>query len=175
MAKMLSLRADKPLRVACGLGMLLLLAAHEKVCPWLRTPAPRDVPDPAQPTAPPSTDSSPAKRAPKRLPHVLPEVAAPRWPTGWTLGPPRATGRPGVADESDPHRDDDSVRPVLVAGPLWGWWQPWTPAGPIVESTATGVVSYVPRDPSIQTSIRPLGPPRFLASRLLLVRAATPA
>jgi hypothetical protein len=35
---MLSPRADKLLRLSSGLGLLVLLAAEEKVCPWLVTP-----------------------------------------------------------------------------------------------------------------------------------------
>lgn len=151
------MRADKPLRVACGLGLLLLLAAHEKVCPWLWTPPQADKPDAAPP--PDSSDRSPDKKAPKRLPHILPEVAAPRWPTGWPAGVARADGPGGRSDARSPDSGDGSVRLQLANDPIAGWWLDFQPPAAPVECVAVGVGRAVPPDPAVQSCLRRTGPP----------------
>ncbi len=162
MVGMPKLRADKPLRVACGVGLLLLLAAHEKVCPWLWTPPQADKPDAASPPTSPC-DKSPAKKAPKRLPHVLPEVAAPRWPTGWPAGIARDNGPGGQSEARGPDSGDDSVRLLPTNAPVRGWWLDFGPPATPRECVAVGVVRAVPPDPAVQSCLRRTGPPPVIA------------
>jgi len=156
------LRADKPLRVACGLGLLLLLAAHEKACPWLWIPPQADKPDAAAPPTDPA-DKSPTKKAPKRLPHVLPEVAAPRWPTGWPAGASRPSDPRDQTGTPNPVAGDDSVRLLPANTPIRGWWLDFQPPAAPVACVAAAVVGGVPPDPAVQTCIRRTGPPPVIA------------
>ncbi len=87
MGGMFTWRVDKSLRIGAGLGLLLLLVAQEKVCPWLFTPLERGNPAQADaPDAPKPTQQSEQKEESKEqaLPHVLPDAPAPRWPAAWS-------------------------------------------------------------------------------------------
>ena len=97
MLEMLTLRVDKWLREGSGVGLLLLLVAQEKVCPWLLMPPPPGVQRWCAASAP-AADA--CKRSEKRtkptLPCILPDAPAPRWPAGWSQTTIRQTT--GVRD-----------------------------------------------------------------------------
>ncbi|MBN2445390.1 MAG: hypothetical protein JXO22_01595 [Phycisphaerae bacterium] len=77
---MLRALARLMLRLSSGLGLLLLIAAQERVCPWLDPPAKAEqqvaVQDPA--ATPTDPEEKPAKRPRLTLSASLPDVALPR-------------------------------------------------------------------------------------------------
>jgi len=83
---MLTLRADKWLSVGAGFGLLLLISAQQRFCPWLMTtppPEPGTEAAPAERTAG-SSERSEHKRPQSRLPYLLPDsnAATPRGTAG---------------------------------------------------------------------------------------------
>lgn len=83
MAGMLTSRLDRWMRVGAGCGLLLLLVAQQRLCPWLTT-APRDVDEcvaDAADTKSTTTDEETTKRAIPQLPYVAAGMSAPlpRW------------------------------------------------------------------------------------------------
>jgi len=157
------MRVDKWTRLACGLGLVLLVAAQEKVWPWLVEvpPAPRqDARAPSVPAAPADDDHAgePEKKAKPPLPHVVPDAPVPRWPAGWAEGTAR---------------DTLSVRDGVVSrGPRAGG-HPHAPVGDFHRARATWRalagdapapdVAACPAEPMpdrvLSTCIRRTGPP----------------
>lgn len=80
MLRMRFRRADKLLRLTAGLGLLLMLAAEEKVCPWLLAP-PVDADAPGSTTPADATDNSSQDADPNPEPlswvGCLPDAAPP--------------------------------------------------------------------------------------------------
>lgn len=155
---MLAFRLDKWVRVAAGLGMLLLLLAQEKVCPWLlRRPHCAESQPAALPRAANETDAPEQRRKPV-LSHVLPDAPVPRWPASWNQVTLRQTtgARDGVVScgEENPRRDA-STRAAEDA-PAWRCFlQPRRP----VDSAPPAATYRVMADPAVRTSITPTGPP----------------
>lgn len=168
MARMLSFRLDKWLRVGAGLGLLLLLAAQEKVCPWAwrlpesgaRDSAEAPVPSPASSDAE-DADSPERKDKPRVLPYLLPDATAPRWPAAWNQVTVRQTigARDGVVScgKRDPARQDKPDH--SAAGCDAASWRRFlrTQHGDWAIPLAARVVVG---DPAIRTSISRTGPPR---------------
>lgn len=161
MAEMLALRVDKWVRVGSGLGLLLLLVAQEKVCPWLFTVPSR--PEPEAVTSQPASDESKAakKRANKRLPHILPDAPAPRWPGAWGQLTFRSTNgdRDGFVNggRNDQNGDDSPVSVAVGSDPTaWRCFPSYDPA-----SLISLRIFFVPSaDPALRTCISHTGPPR---------------
>lgn len=161
---MLTQRVNKWLRIACGLGLLLLLVVQQKLCPWLVNPPPEPGQRTTEPTALPLGESRlPQKHAATRLPFLLPgsPPSSPRWPTAWNQIALRHTmgWRDGVVasgafraarDTNDTHVSDQHA-----AWYVWRLPRPtdtqFTPAGPQVVHATT--------DPTLRTSISRTGPP----------------
>jgi hypothetical protein len=158
---MLTLRLDKWTRVVTGLGLLLLLVAQEKVCPWLATSA-RFVTTPEPEKKGPPTKHDQEKRHHTRqiLPHVVWDATPARWPLAWTpAGLRHSTGaREGVVScgQERPTLGADTAR--LADGDLHDWLRllqadiPLRPLSPVA-------LTRIP-DPAVRTSIHPTGPPR---------------
>lgn len=157
-----SLRVDKWMRVGAGFGLLLLLAAQEKVCPWLLAPPSESDPNAAAPQPPqPDGDEGPGKRGAKRLPYVLPDATAPRWPAAWNQTTLRQTTgwHDGVVSCGQRDPSAGGSAPVQGTRPdRWAWHcflQPVQPRG-LIERLDSAVT---PTDPAVRTSISRTGPP----------------
>lgn len=154
-------------RVTSSLGLLLLLAAHEKVCPWL-THEPADATAEQAAAAPPAADpeSSPVDSAPRRskaplsIGAVLPGdmlarlshvSAGPAFrPAAWE---PRAAFVSGAARPGQHEAGAAAVVPPAYLELLSG----------LARLDALSVLgpqtASAPRDPALGTSISPHGPP----------------
>lgn len=165
MGRMLTIRADKSTRLACGLGLVLLVAAQEKAWPWLlevpETPQ-RDTRATSTPATPGDDDgdkSDSEKKARPPLPHVVPDAPVPRWPAGWAEATARqALGvRDGVVSCGPREGGHQHVSPVAIP-PTTAWWQMLTghAPNPIVAAQSVQHVS----DPALAVCIRRTGPPR---------------
>lgn len=159
MLGMFTLRLDKSLRVACGVGLLWLLVVQEKLCPWLLTPP--DQPESAVAAGsaakpPPTRD----KRAKPRLPHILPDTPLSRWPAGWFHHTLRQTpgDRDGVVSCGQQH-PSPTERPPAVGGDGLAWQCFQCP------SEMVGLVLHVALradvDPAVRTCISRTGPPHI--------------
>jgi hypothetical protein len=168
MGGMLTIRAEYWLRVGAGLGLLLLLATQEKVCPWLHLAA-NDAatdavdaggdqttpPDPRQRT---ESDAESKSEAPP-LPLLLPDATAPRWPAVF-------------GDVSVDHVTSarDGVVACGARGPVHGGaplpaitrpaWHALNEPEIVTPAPRRARAHGNLRDPAICTSILPIGPPR---------------
>lgn len=157
-----TLRVNKWMRVGAGFGLLLLLAAQEKLCPWLLTPPSESDPNAAGPQRPqPDADEEPRKRGAKHLPYVLPDATAPRWPATWKQITLRQTTgwHDGVVSCGERNPSTGGSAPVqgTPADP-WAWHcflQPVQPRG-LIQPLDSAVT---PVDPAVRTSISRTGPP----------------
>ena len=163
MTGMFTMRMDKWVRVGSGFGLLLLLLAQEKVCPWLLATPGKSKPNTHAATPPSSeADRTQKKQDKKNLPHVLPDAPAPRWPASWSQTTLRQTtgARDGVVSRG--RRDSAPSRSAWasnVGGDRWAWHRLLEPVEPVgmLQSTAR---SSVPVDPAVRTCISRTGPPR---------------
>lgn len=164
------MRVDKGLRIGAGVGLLLLLAAQGKFCPWLTAPPPEPQADGERPGAggaPAAPDAAAAPGAPAegrkpakpRLAHLLPDTAAPRWPASWSQVVIRqaAGARDGVISQGqrDPGAPVAAALPAAAGG---DWHRLQRPAGPenvILAATAR----RSPPETHFQTVIQRTGPP----------------
>jgi hypothetical protein len=155
MPRMLSLWADKLARVGSGLGLLLLLAAQENVCPWLI----------AQPATPPATPvSENPNEQPKRPKPSLPLVLrdAPPRPklAGWAHATMRqACGdRDGVVSCGSRNPQQDESGPQGVAANPLAWHALQSPVEPNGVSVCAG--GCRPKNElALRSCITPTGPP----------------
>ncbi len=157
MPRMLSLWTDRLARVGSGLGLLLLLAAQENVCPWL-IPQPIQTPTPV-PAREQSTDHP--KRHKPILPLVLRDAPPRPKPVGWAHATLRHTygDRDGVV--SCGPRDAESPNagpPVAWSNPL-AWHALQLPAEPVTVRLSPDDQRAMPA-PALHTCITPTGPPR---------------
>jgi len=162
--------ADKLVRLSAGAGLVLLLAAEQKVCPWLLHPPAkaRVGGGQTQPAHPARADQGPAERtaAPQRpkpeplsLISALPQALPARW--SWS-----ADG--AIWQELSGHRDG-----VVVCGPLRPSPAPSTQGTPanfpswrLLDGQPPVVRAAEPRqaagriaDPAIATLLLRTGPP----------------
>jgi hypothetical protein len=165
---MLTLRVVKWLRLSAGLGLLLLLAAQQKVCPWVfkvtgdKPTESAEAESAPLPTAPDAdSDADDARTNKRTLPHLLPDATAPRWPASAHQSTARqVTGaRDGVVScgEREPSRDPRTFgHPACAVVPPWldlraAWLERRVPI--VTRST-------VHRDPALHSAINRTGPPR---------------
>ncbi len=151
-----SVRIEKSVRIACGVGLLALWTAYENAAPSLRQPAP---------VKPPQTDSSkkPQKK-PQVLPCLLPDAAAPRWPAAWEEARPGyATGwRAGIVSCGARHpTGGNSYDGEAADCDPWAWHCFLTPAAPVAMASAPRAVIWT-ADPAVRTVIARTGPPSTL-------------
>lgn len=153
MRSMSNVRADKLLRVACGLGLLVLLATYENAWPALRRPV-----EVKQQRA--GGKKKTRKPAPP-LPCLLPDAAAPRWPATWDEARPhRVTGwHDGIVScgQRSPAGGGSSGSHTATFDPL-AWHRFLEPAAP-AELAAAFAALTPPVDPALQTVISRTGPP----------------
>ncbi len=158
---MFGFRLDKLVRAICGLGMLWLLAAQEKVCPWLLTvPTAAGVNRPA--AAPGSESTSPKKKPAKKiLPHVLPDATAPRWPAGWdTVAFRQTTGlRDGVTSCGQPDPTLSRVVGGAWAADATPGWKRDLRRLELHQWIRPGADLLVLIDPSVRFCLMRTGPP----------------
>lgn len=164
-AGMLTFRADKWLRIGAGLGLVLLLAAQEKVWPWaLRAaPAESDVeprqPQPAPPTDPASSSDAEKKPTKVLLPHLVPDATVPRWAVARDLTL-RSTA-PGARDGVVARGPRDTIHGPAVAP------RPFNTPTWYIFQLCVGATTVVPfhddislwSEPQRDRTVQPLGPP----------------
>jgi hypothetical protein len=154
-------RTNNWLRVGAGFGLVFLLAAQQKLWPWLggppnRTAAPRRLP------AESDSDWGARKRAAKQLPYILPDTPAPRWPAAWHDASLRQTAgwRDGAVarGEREPSSGTSPVGAMSGSDPL-AWHRFLDPSGPGdgIQPTPCRVVFPFT---ILAASISPTGPPR---------------
>ncbi len=161
MTGMLTLRADKWVRIGAGGALLLLLLAQQKLCPWLLAPpAPAD-PAPAEAdTATANEDKEEQQRQAARLPHLLPDAAAapaPRWSASWDADRHRATTgwHEGVV-ACGPR--DQGAPPTVAVSDEFNWHVFLCPVAP--AQRASLVAGHVPAIHAVLiTTILRTGPP----------------
>lgn len=138
-------RSDKWLRIGAGVG-LLLVAAQEKLCPWLANPPP----DPIQAKAPPK----------RQLPYLQVDTAAPRRPAACLQSAARdAEGR----REGIVSRGPQESSAVSIPAPPVDLDVTWHALARLDGSRIDVVASPVFRPlvhNSLATSILRTGPPR---------------
>ncbi len=154
---MRSVRLDNTARLAAASGLLLLIIAQQKVCPWLLTPiepvctSTSDASDQSTPGAPERKRASP--------PYVVPDVSAPRWSGAsqfasarQTVGAQDGVPRRGAQPPTTPPTVDESI----LDASLW----------PLVAFTCIGDGECVALNdpllrlhPALRSTIRPTGPP----------------
>jgi hypothetical protein len=168
MSGMPSLRVDKWLSVGAGFGLLLLLSAQQRLCPWLTATPPAEPGTEATPArgaqdAPDTADRTPRKRAYPRLPYLLPgsNTATPRSTAGWSQAALRLRNgwHDGVCS-CGPQQPliGASTAPVAIPPDRLAWHcfqQLATPAVAVTQRTERGST-----DPAVATAIARTGPPR---------------
>jgi len=161
MREMLSLRTDRCVRVGAGLGLLLLLAAQEKACPWLVTAPVKPERGTGAAPAPPGNEPKPHKRAKKSLPHLLPDTPTLRRSAATSQITLRQTAgaRDGVVScgQRDPLSAGGNSA-TLAGGDPYGWQLllgAMRPAGWVLPPAR----DFRPMDAAVRTCIRPTGPP----------------
>ncbi|MBU0637920.1 MAG: hypothetical protein KKB50_03580 [Planctomycetes bacterium] len=147
------------MRITSGLGLLLLLAVQEKVCPWLSAPE-EATPQVAQIEGPPTEDEESPKPEPVTLAGALPDAMLGRWSWcsdaalaqissaeygGTVACGSRGPARPAVAL---PPAAEPAYRSLL--GPLV----------PVGYATSTAARQLTPKNVAFGTSISTNGPPR---------------
>jgi hypothetical protein len=154
---MLSLRTDKWVRVGCGLGILLLLAAQEQFCPWLSNP-PQQQPG-ADP--PPGAAKKPNKRPKPDLSLVLRDTPPLSKPAAWAQTTLRQTigDRDGVVSSGLRNPPVVGGASLAVGAVLPGWHDLQTPlaTGSVIKLRDSRVP---PPHPAVYTCITRTGPPR---------------
>ncbi len=164
MDEMLTLQVDKWLRVGAGFGLLLLLGAQQKLCPWLSHP-----PSEAEGRVAEAKGShddegqSPGKREPKRLPYLLTDTPAPdpRRPAAWNQATLRKTigwhdGVVSCGEQNPSSGASPADQPAIANSPAWHrFQQPVEPA----RLPRRPVCPTVLIDPAVRTSISRTGPP----------------
>jgi len=161
MGEMFALRMDKSLRVATGLGLLLLLAAQEKVCPWLVTPPKPADKGAADPAARPDGKQDTRKKAKTRLPYLLPDAVAPRRPAACSEASSRIIdrARDGIVScgHRDPYAGDDFAANPPYDPCAWHCFlEPSVPA----NAQPGEILALPPQNLAMQTAIQRTGPPR---------------
>jgi hypothetical protein len=154
---MLSLRTDKWVRVGCGLGILLLLAAQEQFCPWLSNPPQQQ--KGAEP--PPGEAQKPNKRPKPDLSLVLRDTLPPPKPAAWAQTTLRQAigARDGVVSCGLRNPPVASNAPLAAGEILPGWHSLQMPlaAGSVINPCNSRVP---PPHPAVYTCITRTGPPR---------------
>lgn len=162
MGGMSHLLTHQVLRVSSGLSLLVLLAAQEKLFPWLEV-APIDPPSAEQADAQPvnepgdPADNAPERSQPPTLESWLCDVVAPR--RGLVEREPRSEtqvlGRRDVGAAPSTARDDDSAPPSAID---LRWLARATAGAPTMLSV-TGSQCALFLSPTIGSSIQALAPP----------------
>jgi hypothetical protein len=152
------LRAERVVKLTCGLGVLLLVTTQEKVCPWLE-----EVPRPVRPAGAEAEPGQPQGGSdsrdvpPPSLASTLPDVVAPRWPAR-ALATPAPPLRGKFARSAVSKLSDGNV----------GSWDSSPAALLRVEPQLRPVVACCPADggrpvlvraTAFLTCISPTGPP----------------
>jgi len=163
------LRVDKFARVTAGLGLLVLLAAQEKLGPWALTPPPASEAS-AKASDPPDTpadgdadvpEQSTDDHKPKKisLQFVVPDAAAPRWAASWHQAELRLSG--GARDGVVACGQRDSIGPGAAANDaLPGWHALQLDLAPLEDAVLA--LAPVPTDPQrLLTVITRTGPPHW--------------
>ena len=161
---MLTLRVSKCLRLVAGFGLLLLLMAQQKLCPWLVSPSSKPQPGAATTASTNSEqDDAARKRESRRLPFLLPDTPAPapRWASACSQVLLRhSTGwRDGVVScgERSPSTGNSHAGQPVVAD-HWAWHRFLLPVEPRgLPQPPADVLTAI--DPAVRTSISPTGPP----------------
>ena len=175
MGGMLKTWADKLVRISAGVALLLLLAAEEKVCPWLLVPPTQ--PDASQgavdagtlPEAPlpgddTAGDQSPdeSSRRPLSLSGLFPDVV----PARRTSNVDRAAfeeaigRREGTVACGPLHvtHGADQFAPPALTRPIAAWRAALLPQPLLGAAVARDGLRTI-RDPAIQTILLQTGPP----------------
>ena len=155
--------AQRVVRLTCGLGVFLLLASQEKVCPWLEDVPVQSGRPAAQPDAEnPAGESEPAETPPPSLASTLPDVVAPRWPgrVPIPLGPGARRGKPSATTISGSGDCDTGVTIAWSTGAALPavWEPPLRPWRVPARACAGGQVTW-PCQLAFLTTISPTGPP----------------
>ena len=168
MIQRMTLRVDKSLRVVCGLGLMLLAAAQEKVCSGLTAPLPEQRSGATgrkaaegQPSGTGGEKKKPQKQTPK-LPFLLPDAAVPRWPAVWSEARPLQSGgwHDGVVScgQRTPATGHSSAEGAPFDRLAWHCFC----AAFVLEPAGLNPlqrVSIPPTHPALHTCIRRTGPP----------------
>ncbi len=154
---MLSLRTDKWLRVGCGVGLLLLLAAQERVCPWLSSPQP-----PQQEGPKPAANSSKKteNKRPRPVLSLVPSDAPmPSKPAAWAQSTARlaAGERDGVVSSGLQKPKTRIAAAINLAATDWHALQ-----SPLETGDWLQLANHQkpPPNPAVGRCIIPTGPPR---------------
>jgi len=156
-------RAERVVRLTCGLAVLLLAATQEKVCPWLEEVPVQAEHAAARPAQPESGDDSDSREVPPpSLASTLPDVVAPRWPARALTSSPRQPlrgkfVRSTVSGRRDYEGTDAGVWDLHAARPF-PWKVPLRSSGAIGSVAGGGQVIRA-YQASFLTSILPTGPP----------------
>jgi hypothetical protein len=151
------------LRVTCGLGLLLLPAVQQKVCPW---PAPRhsEARQPAEPAPAPTSPEQPKQKTknPLTLATMLPDVAPPRWPNHAHLtAVQRERPLPVTTWMYGPRVSDDETLADAAGDALFSGGWPKRPASQRLPVYGSADLRLVHAHRHVfQTSILETGPPR---------------
>jgi hypothetical protein len=161
--RMLPTRVDKWLRFATSCGLLLLLVAQQKVCPWLTTPpvveeaAGPATPPPATPADNTGAPPDESERAPQFVPYVLSDPPTLRWPAAWSTATARETAgwHDGITASGQLH-----PTPTPDAAPDVDWTAGFRAARPTddrVEAVADPPARILPT--CLLSTVFPTGPP----------------
>jgi hypothetical protein len=154
-------RADRLVRLTSGLGVLLLVATQEKVCPWLeevppeaRRAAARSEPDQS------ADDPEAPEVPPPSLASTLPDVVAPRWPARAAAPaiPGSLRSKSATADTSGDCDTSDAPPWELSGAVPFPWHVPLRPSATADSVLVAGQVLFV-LPGALLTSISPTGPP----------------
>jgi hypothetical protein len=151
-------RTNDWLRMAAGFGLVLLLAAQQKLWPSAVVPAARPAGsedgDPRQP----NRGGQPHKRAAQPLPYLLPDTPAPRWPAAWNHASLRQIDnwRDGVL--ACGQRDSTShPGPAVDAADARLAWHCFLETGTVPQTVP--LADFLPPGAAKLTDISPTGPP----------------
>jgi hypothetical protein len=157
-------RTDKWGCFVAGVGLVLLVVAQEKLCPWLALATPeRNVEaEAAAPERAPREadgDDVPSKSR-QPLPHIVPDAPAPRWACAWhnyeerhTLGARDGVQQCGPRDIAAPACDAAGNAIDHTA------WRRLEARHAALIPWRTRELTPRPIDPALGTSIWPVAPP----------------
>jgi hypothetical protein len=151
---------DRCVRMGAGLGLLLLLAAQEKVCPWLVTPPVEPERGTGAAPAAPGNEPKPHKRGKTSLPHLLPDTPTLRRSaaTSQTTVRQTAGARDGVVSCGRRNPAPVGGSSTLAGSDPCGWHLLLEPIRP-GKWVLPPVRDFRPMDAAVRTCIRPTGPP----------------
>lgn len=149
---MRSVRLDNTARLCAAGGLMLLIVAQQKLCPWLRTPVETSAPS----TGRDAREERGRKRA--ALPYVVPDVSAPRWSGAaqfstarQAVGAHNGVPRWGAQRPTPPAPDDTFVDVTH--------WPIPAPLGAHDGERLVAAGQPMRLHPALRSTIRPTGPP----------------